>query len=183
MFLPPGIVHALCPGLLLFEVEENSDLTYRLDDFGRPGLDGKPRPLHLEKGLAVIRPELLPQRNLPLIEFHEPFGTRRMVLASRYFALEELRVVHTVNLESSPERVEVISILDGEGRIENQAGWLGYRSGETWLIPPAAHHYRMVPGIDTKFLSSYVPDIEKDFQQPLKRRGVSPENIRQIVFE
>ena len=83
--------------MLLFEVEENSDLTYRLDDFGRPGLDGKPRPLHLEKGLAVIRPELPPQRNLPLIEFHEPFGTRRMVLASRYFALEELRVVHTVN--------------------------------------------------------------------------------------
>ena len=79
--------------------------------------------------------------------------------------------------------MEVISILDGEGRIENQAGWLGYRSGETWLIPPAAHHYRMVPGIDTKFLKFYVPDIEKDFQQPLKRRGVSPENIRQIVFE
>ena len=183
VFLPPGIVHALGPGLLLFEVEENSDLTYRLDDFGRPGLDGKPRPLHLEKGLAVIRPELPPQRNLPLIEFHEPFGTRRMVLASRYFALEELRVVHTVNFQSSPERVEVISILDGEGRIENQAGWLGYRSGETWLIPPAAHHYRMVPGIDTKFLKFYVPDIEKDFQQPLKRRGISPEKIRQIVFE
>ena len=57
VFLPPGIVHALGPGLLLFEVEENSDLTYRLDDFGRPGLDGKPRPLHLEKGLDVIHPD------------------------------------------------------------------------------------------------------------------------------
>ena len=50
---------------VLFEVEENSDLTYRLDDFGRPGLDGKPRPLHLEKGLDVIRPELPPLRDLP----------------------------------------------------------------------------------------------------------------------
>ena len=83
MFLPPGIVHALGPGLVLFEVEENSDLTYRLDDFGRPGLDGKPRPLHLEKGLDVIRPELPPLRDLPRIEFKEKYGTRRFVLASR----------------------------------------------------------------------------------------------------
>ena len=86
VFLPPGIVHALGPGLLLFEVEENSDLTYRLDDFGRPGLDGKPRPLHLEKGLDVIRPELPPLRDLPKVEFKEKYGTRRLVLVSRCFA-------------------------------------------------------------------------------------------------
>ena len=183
VFLPPGIVHALGPGLLLFEVEENSDLTYRLDDFGRPGLDGKPRPLHLEKGMDVIRPELPPQRDLPRVAFRESFGTRRLVLASRYFALEELSVVHTANFQSSREQVEVLSILEGEGRIENEAGWLAYRSGDTWLIPPAANRYRMVPGIDTKFLKFYVPDIEKDFREPLKRRGVSPEKIRQIVFE
>jgi mannose-6-phosphate isomerase len=182
-FLPPGIVHALGPGLLLFEVEENSDLTYRLDDFGRPGLDGKPRPLHLEKGLEAIRPELPPQRDLPRVEFREPYGTRRLVLASRYFALEELQVVHKTNFSSAPERVEVISLLEGEGRIENEAGWLAYRPGETWLIPPAAGRYRLVPGIDTKFLKFYVPDIDKDFREPMKRRGVSSEKIRQIVFE
>ena len=75
---------------MVFEVEENSDITYRLDDFNRPGLDGKPRPLHLEKGLDVIRPELPPLRDLPVIEFKEKYGTRRFVLASRYFALEVL---------------------------------------------------------------------------------------------
>ena len=44
VFIPPGTVHALGPGLVLFEVEQNSDLTYRLDDYGRPGLDGKTSP-------------------------------------------------------------------------------------------------------------------------------------------
>ncbi len=182
-FLAPGIVHALGPGLVVFEVEENSDITYRLDDFNRPGLDGKPRPLHLEKGLDVIRPELPPQRDLPRIEFKEKYGTRRFVLASRYFALEVLTVRNMASFQSSPEKVEVFSILEGEGRIENEAGWLGYRPGETWLIPPAAGLYRIVPGLDTKFLKFYVPDLERDFREPLKRQGIPPEKIRQIVFE
>jgi mannose-6-phosphate isomerase len=182
-FLPPGTVHALGPGLMLFEVEENSDLTYRLDDFGRPGLDGKPRPLHLEKGLDVIRPELPPLRDLPRLEFKERYGIRRFVLACRFFALEVLNVLRTATFQSSPERVEVLSITEGEGRIENEAGWLAYRSGETWLIPPAANHYRLVPANDTKFLKFYVPDLARDFNEPLQQRGIPPEKIRQIVFE
>jgi mannose-6-phosphate isomerase len=183
VFLPPGIIHALGPGLLLFEVEENSDLTYRLDDFGRLGLDGKPRPLHLEKGLEVIRPELPPRRDMPRIECREKYGTRRFVLASRFFALEELSVLHTTTFQSTPERVEVLSVVEGEGRFENEAGWLAYRPGETWLIPPSANLYRLVPGLDTRLLKFYVPDIERDFSTPLKKRGISPEIIRQIVFE
>ena len=183
VFLPPGIVHALGPGLELFEVEENSDLTYRLDDFGRPGLDGKPRPLHLDKGLDVIRPELPPLRDLPRIEFKEKYGLRRFVLASRYFALEVLSVIRTATFHSSPEKVEVLSIMEGEGRLENEAGWLAYRPGDTWLIPPAADLYRMVPATDTKFLKFYVPDLQKDFRDPLKRQGIPAEKIRQIVFE
>jgi hypothetical protein len=71
IFVPPGTVHALGPGLVLFEVEQNSDLTYRLDDFGRVGLDGKARPLHWEKGLEVIRPDLPAYRDLPRLEFRE----------------------------------------------------------------------------------------------------------------
>jgi len=73
--------------------------------------------------------------------------------------------------------------MEGEGRIENEAGWYGYRPGETWLIPPAASIYRMVPSLDTKFLKFYVPDLERDFREPLERHGISPEKIRQIVFE
>jgi mannose-6-phosphate isomerase len=183
VFLPPGTVHALGPGLVLFEVEENSDLTYRLDDFGRLGLDGKPRPLHLAKGLDVIRPDLAPLRDLPHFEFRKKYGVHRFVLASRFFALEELRVRQTASFRSSPQRVEVLSILEGEGRIENQAGWLAYRTGDTWLIPPAANLYRLVPRLDTWLFKFYVPDLERDFREPLKRQGVPTAKIRQIVFD
>jgi mannose-6-phosphate isomerase len=183
IFLPPGTVHSLGPGLTLFEVEENSDLTYRLDDFGRLGLDGKPRPLHLEKGLAVIRPHLPPLRDLPRLEFKEKYGLRRFVLASRFFALEVLTVRSTASLCSSPEHIEGLSILEGEGRIENPAGWMGYRTGDTWLIPPAANQYRLVPLLESRVLKFYVPDLDKDFREPLKRQGIPTAEIRQIVFD
>ncbi len=183
IFVPPGSVHALGPGLVLFEAEENSDLTYRLDDFGRLGLDGKPRPLHLAKGLDVLRVDMPAYRNLPRLELREPSGTRRYVLASRYFAVEELRLRRVALFASSPERVEVFSILEGEGRVENRAGWLPYRTGETWLIPPATGPYRLVPRQKTRLLKFYVPNLDEDFRRPLTRHRVPIERVNQIVFD
>jgi mannose-6-phosphate isomerase len=98
-FVPPGTIHALGPGLVLFEAEQNSDLTYRLDAFGRVGLDGKPRPLHLEKGLAVIQPDQPARRNLPRLEFRESYGWRRLVLACPFFSVVELTLRKLASFE------------------------------------------------------------------------------------
>lgn len=51
--VPPGTIHAICAGVLLLEIQEPSDTTYRLFDYNRPGLDGKPRPLHIEQAVHV----------------------------------------------------------------------------------------------------------------------------------
>jgi mannose-6-phosphate isomerase len=171
IFVPPGTVHALGPGLVLFEVEQNSDLTYRLDDFGRVGLDGKPRPLHLAKGLDVIQEDLPPRWRLPRLEFQERFGTKRYIMACRHFAVEE------------PQRVEVYSVLKGEGRVENTSGWLGYQTGETWIIPPAAGAYRVVPQEETCLLKFYVPNLVEDFRRPLAAHNVPPELVEKVVFD
>jgi len=183
VFVPPGTVHALGPGLVLFEVEQNSDLTYRLDDYGRVGLDGKPRPLHLAKGLDVIQENLAAHCPLPRFEFQQPFGTRRYVVACRYFALEEIFLRKMATFKSSPQRVEVYSVLEGAGRVENISGWLGYRTGETWIIPPAAGAYRFVPHQGTRLLKFYVPNLMEDFRQPLAAHNISPENVEKVVFD
>jgi len=181
-FVPPGLVHALGPGLVLFEVEENSDLTYRLDDFGRVGLDGKPRPLHLKKGLDVTRLDAPALRNLPRLKFREPYGWRRIVLACRYFALEELTVEKSTAWEGSPERVELFSMIDGQGRVETSTGWMGYHRGDTWLIPPATGRYRLVPVRKTRLLKFYVPDPERDCRRALLQRGMPREKIDWVCF-
>lgn len=183
IYLPPGTVHALGPGLVLFEVEENSDLTYRLDDFGRLGLDGKPRPLHLDKGLAVTRIDLPAYRNLPRLRFRESYGWQRYVLACRFFALEELTLRRWATFAGRQERVEVLSLLEGEGRVETARGWLSYGAGDTWLIPPATVAYRLVPRVTTRLLKFYVPNLDQDFRQPLRKRGVRTTRIHKIVFD
>ena len=183
IFVPPGTVHALGPGLILFEAEEHSDMTYRLDDFGRAGLDGKPRPLHLDKGFGVIRPEAEPLRNLPRALVSEPFGSRRYLVASPHFAVEELKLRMMAHFKSSADRVEVLSIVAGRGRVETARGWLGYDRGDTWIIPPGAGQYRIAPVENTRVLKFYVPDVDKDFRRPLLRRGFKAAQIGKIVFD
>ena len=181
-FIPPGTIHALGPDLVLFEVEENSDLTYRLDDFGRKGLDGKPRPLHLEKGMAVAQVEAPGRRNLPVVKVREPWGSRRFVAACGFFALEEINLLKRGVFQARGEAAEVVSVLAGSGRIETPAGWLGLHTGDTWLIPPSAGDYRIVPRERMRLLKFYIPDVERDFRGPLLRRGVRASKIERIIF-
>jgi mannose-6-phosphate isomerase len=182
-FIPPGTVHALGPGLVLFEAEQNSDLTYRLDDYGRLGLEGKPRPLHIAKGLEVTRLDLARNRALPRLQRREAYGTRRLVVASRHFAVEELLIRRKASFESVPERVEIFSVLGGEGRVETSAGWLAFRTGETWLIPPETGKYRLVPEETARFLKVYVPDLGRDFREHPAKRGRLSREAAKLVFD
>src|SRR5436309_35924 len=70
MFLPSGRVHALGGGLVIFEIQQNSDTTYRVFDWNRVGLDGNPRPLHIKESLECIdfedfEPALVSPKTLP----------------------------------------------------------------------------------------------------------------------
>ena len=183
IFVPPGTVHSLGPGLIIFEVEQNSDLTYRLDDFGRIGLDGKSRPLNLDKGLDVIQMDQPPYRALPRFEFREPYGSRRFLLANRHFALEELTVEASASFSGSPERIELLTMLAGNGTLESAGDRWPCQPGNTWIIPPATREYGCVPQGKARWLKFYVPDLDKDFRQPLARRGLSSAEIDQIVFD
>jgi mannose-6-phosphate isomerase len=182
-FVPPGTVHAIGPGLTLFEVSENSDVTYRLDDYGRVDDRGNPRELHLERGFEVIRAAMPAHFRLPRLAFEEPFGSRRYVTACRYFAVEDLVLRERSMFAASPGRVEGLVVIDGEGRVENDAGWLAYRPGHVWLVPPQAGRYRLVPEEPTRMLRFYVPDLDADFRQPLGRLGVSETSIREVLFD
>jgi len=65
LYIPAGTIHALGPGLLIYEIQQSSDTTYRLYDWGRVGLEGKPRDLHIEKGVRVSNLDSLPEITHP----------------------------------------------------------------------------------------------------------------------
>ena len=65
LYIPANTIHALGPGMLIYEIQQSSDITYRLYDWGRLGLDGQPRELHIEKGVQVSNLDALPQVQRP----------------------------------------------------------------------------------------------------------------------
>jgi mannose-6-phosphate isomerase len=183
VFVPAGTLHALGPGLVLFEVSETSDVTYRLDDYARLDDRGRPRPLHLERGLETTRLDAPAQRGLSGIEVPEPFGSRRWAVACRYFAVEELTVRTAASFPAAAGRVECLAVIRGGGRVEIPAGWLAYRPGQTWLVPAGCRPFRLMPESPSRLLRFYVPDLDRDFREPLAARGASAEMISGVVFD
>jgi mannose-6-phosphate isomerase len=152
IFVPAGTVHTIGPGLVLCEIQENSDLTYRVFDFNRPGLDGKPRALHVEKALAVTR-------------FGKQLGGKvqsltRHILACPYFATRRLEFSEPVSAETSVEQFELLIIVDGAGRMEAGGQATEYGPAQVWLLPAALGPYTLQPTRPTALLHTFVPTPE-----------------------
>lgn len=140
VFMPPGTVHALCSGVVIYEVQQSSDLTFRLFDYNRLGLDGKPRDLHVEQSLEVIDfsaelPGPVPWRQLPGVT--EEGG---LLVDTDYFQLELHRL--TLNRPTAAKAhaaalvFRALTLVDGRARV--RAGVEEYRisTGGTVLVPP-----------------------------------------------
>ncbi len=133
LYIPANTVHALGPGILVYEIQQSSDTTYRLYDWGRLGLDGQPRDLHIEKGVQVANLESLPQVRQPggdLLVDGEFFRAWRHSLEKGALEL------------STPGRFQALSCIEGELRIEatgatggSEADAIVLDKGQTGLIP------------------------------------------------
>ena len=141
VFLPPGTVHALCGGVMVYEVQQASDLTFRLYDYDRVGIDGKLRELHVERALEVVDVDSHPHiRRHPA---ERGAGEREVdagavqLVESDHFRL----TLHRAG-EDSPSRHEtgdsflaVTHVRGGEAEVGSAAGSCRMRLGETVLIP------------------------------------------------
>ena len=118
VLVPAGTPHALGPGIRLAEVQENSDTTYRLYDWGRTS-----RPLQVEKALAPLA-AMTPPPPKPLEELRcPPFRMARRALAGRQ------------EMPSSPERFRILGVMEGAFQIEWGGEGARARQGAWWLIP------------------------------------------------
>lgn len=181
-FVPSGTPHTIGAGMILCEVQQNSDLTYRLYDFHRVDAKGSPRELHIEKGMAVIDFAHRKRGKVPPVALPSVNGAKKSLLvACPYFASErwDLSTPHHANSDAA--RFELLVILSGRGHIQSSAGFCSYQQGQCWFIPANLGEFSVTPDSLTSILRAYVPDISA-LRSNLSRNGLPDSAIKQVLF-
>jgi mannose-6-phosphate isomerase len=145
-FLDARTVHALGAGCLLYEIQQTSDITFRVYDWGRVGLDGQPRPLHVDESLATIdfsRSSFGPRR--PPWRPHPVGGERRALGDCSHFCVDEHRTEGAPIREAATGCCAVVTCLEGGGRVATAGGALVVEPMQTVLVPAAAGAWRFDP--------------------------------------
>ncbi|MBN2494371.1 MAG: class I mannose-6-phosphate isomerase [Deltaproteobacteria bacterium] len=128
-FIPAGLLHAIGAGIVLAEIQQSSDTTYRVFDWNRAGLDGKPRPLHTAEALESIRFELHGRIESPALDSGRP-GVR-----SDFFSFERLDIAPGHGEAIEPGRPVILACIAGAGRLEAGAGAIELERGASCLLP------------------------------------------------
>lgn len=143
-FIEAGTLHAIGKGILLAEVQQNSNTTYRVYDYGRIGADGRPRELHVDKAMDVTRcappacgskPQGAPQR----LDGY----TQTLLVACGLFTAHLLEVSAQAVLEADETSFVSLIVLDGEGVLTSCGQRLPVRKGESFFLPAGSGAYKL----------------------------------------
>ena len=146
VFLPPGTVHALCSGLVVYEVQQSSDLTFRLHDYGRAGTDGEARELHVERAMEIIDFDSRPQVRPHSADGGDGAAKRRLIEAE-HFHLTLHRTQGEAVLHQSGDSFLALTHIKGEAaEVEATGGRCGMRLGDTLLVPAGREVWVRPPG-------------------------------------
>ena len=169
IMVAPGAIHALGGGILLYELQQSSDLTYRLYDWDRrdPG-----RPLHIDKALDVARLDPFTTHKITPVEVPEAGGTRVILCACERFAAELLRVRSYITERPAGVSFHALTALKGEGSVRYGAlgvSQVGLGPGESVLVPASIGEYEIHAGTGgepLEVVKAYVPHSLEASQAP-----------------
>lgn len=148
IYIPSGTIHAILGDTLICEIQQNSNLTYRVYDWDRVGKDGKPRELHLEKAIKVIDVETKPSIT------HTKNDESKIIVDSEYFKVEKIAVVDEYKDKSNKETFYIMNIIDGEGKIATKDKEYELKKGDTILISAKLGEYKIKGKLE--ILKSYI---------------------------
>lgn len=135
LFIESGTIHAIGKGILIAEIQQNSNVTYRVYDYGRVGKDGKKRDLHIEKALAVTN-------RVPIVKDKSSYPH---VADCDYFTVDKLNLDGTFmkKMEGTVSGNSFASILflDGEGTIKNDGETLSFKKGDSFFLTAGSGSY------------------------------------------
>lgn len=141
-FIESGTLHAICKGILLAEVQESSNTTYRIYDYNRVGNDGKPRELHVEDGAAVTKLEKYSQPNFCKGEELDT-PERRLLADCPLFKVWKLDIDGEICGNADEKSFVSLLIMDGNGSLDVCGETLSLTKGESIFIPANAGDYKI----------------------------------------
>ena len=153
-FIPPGTLHAIGPGILLAEVQQNSNVTYRIYDYGRLDTDGKPRQLHVEKALEVTN--LSPAANPAPISIPLSCQQDRLLACCPYFAVVYQRVSPSRRYNADAGSFHALMCVEGEGLIQTASESFPIPAGSTLFVPADSSAFTLSGNLS--LLDVFVPD-------------------------
>jgi mannose-6-phosphate isomerase len=134
--IPAGTIHAICGGLMLCEIQQSSDITYRVYDWNRIGLDGKPRKLHTEKALDVIN-----VNNTNKIYNYYNLECNQNIYNSNNFNIDIINVKGNFTLMSNEDSFNAYIVLEGNGCIKKDEFEKNIEKGTSFLVPATLGNY------------------------------------------
>jgi mannose-6-phosphate isomerase len=180
-FVPAGMPHTIGPKMVICEVQEYSDLTYRVYDYDRVDAQGTPRELHIEKALEVMNFGVTKGGRVPALALPVPGFKRELLAACRYFVAERWELSEPTEFHTNAEQFKVLIILSGRGEIEAEREKIRYNRGEVWFVPACLASPKIFPNEPTLFLSTYVP--ADDFKTELLDTGLDEKAVARVLFE
>jgi mannose-6-phosphate isomerase len=161
IFVPAGTVHAISGGIMLFEIQQKSDLTYRVYDYDRRDAQGQLRELHLDRALEVINYGEQPPARVaprPLNSDGWKGGDEGALLVScPYFAMERWELRGALDRTTNPDSFQILTAIDGAARLTWVGGEVGLGRGESIVLPASLGAYQVRPAPDVTLLACYVP--------------------------
>jgi mannose-6-phosphate isomerase len=156
-FIPAGTPHTIGPGMVICEVQEYSDLTYRVYDYGRVDAQGKPRELHIEKALQVM--DLGPPKGGKVrpLSIAEDGANQTLLATCPYFRSERWELLRTLPAKSARTCFELLVVLAGSGHIPSERATEMYSAGECWFVPAALGDFSLQPEEKTAMVRTLVP--------------------------
>ena len=134
-FIEAGTMHAIGKGILIAEVQQNSNTTYRVSDYGRLGADGKPRQLHIKQAVEVTKTQkpTRPYGAVGDVTLY-PFGTVRELAKCEYFTTELIHLDGNVGIYDNDSFISLL-VLDGEVSLSYTGGMMRLKKGDSVFIP------------------------------------------------
>jgi mannose-6-phosphate isomerase len=185
-FVPAGTAHTIGPGAVLCEIQQNSDITYRVYDYNRRQKDGTVRPLHVNKAMDVLNFDHQRGGKVEGARASAHGSEISHFIANKYFALEKWQFAKPIDLRTEPEHFELWIVVAGHGRIawgaksSGNQGESEYHAGEAWFVPAAQSNWRVEPAARTTALRAFVPNLAR-YAAQLDALGISEDVVAQVV--